>query len=75
MDINKSIIKNIKRNDGKYKAEKLVSNTYLQKEFYTSYKNYEKDLEKRSSYEIALWIDSNEKHLAALKKKALLNIN
>ena len=72
MNINKSIIKNIKRNDGKYKAEKLVSNTCLQKEFYTSYKNYEKDLEKRSSYEIALWIDSNEKHLAALKKESII---
>lgn len=68
MDINNALIKNIKRNDQKYKKEKLLSNEKLQKEFYTSYKKYEKSLEVRDSYEVALWIESNEKHLTAIKQ-------
>lgn len=37
----------------------------LKKEFFTSLKNYEFKLTKQSAYEIALWIESNEKHLSA----------
>jgi len=37
----------------------------LKKEFFTSLKNYEFKLNEQSAYEIALWIESNEKHLSA----------
>ena len=38
------------------------------KEFFTSLKNYEFKLTEQSAYEIALWIESNEKHLSALQQ-------
>ena len=37
----------------------------LKKEFFTSLRNYEFNLLEKSAYEIALWIESNEKHLSA----------
>lgn len=40
----------------------------LKKEFFTSLKNYEFKLTEQSAYEIALWIESNEKHLSASQK-------
>lgn len=65
MNINKNIIKTIKRNNAKFKNIKFIENEELKKEFYTSLKNYEFRLIKQSAYEIALWIESNEKHLSA----------
>lgn len=73
MKINKNVINLIKRNAKNFKDEKLKENKILQKEFYTSFKNYEKNLEERTSYETALWIDSNEQHLKSLCKKNLTN--
>jgi len=67
MEINKHIINFIKRNSEQFKQEKLIQNDRLQKEFFTSLKNYEFQLTNLSSYEIALWIESNEKHLSALQ--------
>lgn len=40
----------------------------LKKEFFTSLKNYEFKLTEQSAYEIALWIESNEKHLSAYEQ-------
>lgn len=37
----------------------------LKKEFFTSLKDCEFKLTEQSAYEIALWIESNEKHLSA----------
>ena len=68
MDINKNIINLIKRNDTKFKNIKFMEDEKLKKEFFTSLKNYEVKLIKQSAYEIALWIESNEKHLAASQK-------
>lgn len=64
MKINRNIINLIKRNDDKFKNVKFNQNEILKKEFYTSLKKYEFALTKKSAYEIALWIESNEKHLS-----------
>ena len=68
MDINKNIISLIKRNDCKFKNIKFMQDEKLKKEFFTSLKKYELKLLEESAYEIALWIESNEKHLAASKQ-------
>lgn len=68
MNINKNIINLIKRNDTKYKNIKFTHDEQLQKEFFTSLKNYEFKLTEQSAYEIALWIESNEKHLSSSKQ-------
>lgn len=68
MNINKNIINLIKRNDTKYKNIKFIHDEQLQKEFFTSLKNYEFKLTEQSAYEIALWIESNEKHLSSSKQ-------
>lgn len=68
MEINKNIINLIKRNDSEFKSIKFNQNEKLKKEFYTSLKKYEFDLIKKSAYEIALWIESNEKHLSVSNK-------
>lgn len=65
MNINKNIINIIKRNDSKFKNIKFMHDDQLKKEFFTSLKNYEFKLTEQSAYEIALWIESNEKHLSA----------
>ena len=65
MNINKNIINIIKRNDLKFKKIKFTEDEELKKEFFTSLKNYEFKLSQQSAYEIALWIESNEKHIAA----------
>ena len=65
MDINKNIINLIKRNDTKFKNIKFIQDEKLKKEFFISLKNYEFKLTEQSAYEIALWIESNEKHLSA----------
>ena len=43
----------------------LYARWKAKKEFFTSLKNYEFKLSEQSAYEIALWIESNEKHLSA----------
>ena len=68
MEINKDIIKLIKRNDTKFKNIKFMQDEKLKKEFFTSLKNYEFELTEQSAYEIVLWIESNEKHLSATKQ-------
>ena len=68
MDINKNIINLIKRNDTKFKNIKFIQDEKLKKEFFTSLKKYEFRLMEQSAYEIALWIESNEKHLSASKQ-------
>lgn len=68
MDINKNIINLIKRNDTKFKNIKFMQDEKLKKEFFTSLKNYEFKLTEQSAYEIALWIESNEKHLSASRQ-------
>jgi len=65
MNINKNIINIIKRNDLKFKKLNFTEDKELQKEFFTSLKNYEFKLSQQSAYEIALWIESNEKHISA----------
>ena len=65
MDINKDIINLIKRNDRQFKNIKFMQDEKLKKEFFISLKNYEFKLTEQSAYEIALWIESNEKHLSA----------
>ncbi len=65
MNINKNIINIIKRNDTKFKNIKFMQDEQLKKEFFISLKNYEFKLTEQSAYEIALWIESNEKHLSA----------
>lgn len=72
MRINKNIISIIKRNDTKFKNIKLMQDEQLKKEFFTSLKNYEYNLTEQSAYEIALWIESNEKHLSALQRNNLI---
>lgn len=47
----------------------------LKKEFFTSFKNYEFKLTEQSAYEIALWIESNEKHLSALHQNNFTKYN
>lgn len=65
MEINKNVINTIKRNDKKFKQMDFIQDEKLKKEFFTSLKNYEDKLIHQSAYEVALWIESNEKHLAA----------
>lgn len=47
----------------------------LKKEFFTSLKNYEFKLTEQSAYEIALWIESNEKHLSASQQNNFTKYN
>ncbi len=68
MNINKNIINLIKRNDTKFKNIKFIQDEKLKKEFFTSLKKDEFRLMEQSAYEIALWIESNEKHLSASKQ-------
>ena len=75
MDINKSIINLIKRNDCKFKNIKFAQDEKLKKEFFTSLKKYEFKLTERSAYEIALWIESNEKHLSASRQNNFTKYN
>lgn len=75
MDINKDIIKLIKRNDNKFKNIKFIQDNKLKKEFFTSLKNYEHKLTQQSAYEIALWIESNEKHLSNSGKNNYYHYN
>ena len=72
MHINKNIISIIKINENKFKNIKLMQDEQLKKEFFTSLKNYEFNLTEQSAYEIALWIESNEKHLSALQRNNLI---
>ncbi len=65
MNINKDILNIIKRNDNKFKNIMFMEDEQLQKEFFTSLKNYEIKLMGQSAYETALWIESNEKCLSA----------
>ena len=71
MNINKNIINIIKRNDTKFKNISFMQDEQLKKEFFTSLKNYEFKLTEQSAYEIALWIESNEKHLSSSSKQNL----
>ena len=75
MNINKNIINIIKRNDSKYKNINFMQDEQLKKEFFTSLKNYEFKLTEQSAYEIALWIESNEKHLSASKQNNFTKYN
>ncbi len=75
MDINKNIINLIKRNDVKFKNIKFMQDEKLKKEFFTSLKNYEFKLTEQSAYEIALWIESNEKHLSASQQNNFTKYN
>ena len=75
MDINKNIINLIKRNDTKFKNIKFMQDEKLKKEFFTSLKNYEFKLTEQSAYEIALWIESNEKHLFASSQNNFTKYN
>ena len=65
MTIDKNLIKLIKRNEAKFKNIRFMQDEQLKKEFFTSLKNYEFKLTEKTAYDIALWIDSNEKHLSA----------
>ncbi len=71
MKIDRNIIKLIRRNPDKFKRIKLKQDEKLQKEFFTSLKNYEFKLTKESAYDIALWIDSNEKQLTSINQNNL----
>lgn len=75
MKINKSIINIIKRNDEKFKNISFMQDEKLKKEFFTSLKNYEFKLTEQSAYEIALWIESNEKHLSASQQNNFTKYN
>lgn len=75
MDINKNIISFVKRNDSKFKNIEFIDDEKLKKEFFTSLKNYEFKLTKQSAYEIALWIESNEKHLSASQQDNFTRYN
>ena len=75
MNINKNIINLIKRNDNKFKNIKFMQDEQLKKEFFTSLKNYEFKLTEQSAYEIALWIESNEKHLSASQQNNFTKYN
>ena len=75
MDINKNIINLIKRNDVKFKNTTFMQDEKLKKEFFTSLKNYELKLTEQSAYEIALWIESNEKHLSASQQNNFTRYN
>lgn len=67
MIIDQNIINTIK-NDAKFKSQKFMQDEQLKKEFFTSLRNYEFKLTEQSAYEIALWIESNEKHLSSLQQ-------
>ena len=41
MEINKNMLNFIKRNSDKFKKKNLMEDPHLQKEFFTSFKNYE----------------------------------
>lgn len=71
MKIDTKLISNIKDNS-KYKNESMSDNNPLEKEFYTSLKNFEKDIVSKSSYEAALWIESNEKYLSSIGKHNII---
>ncbi len=73
MKINTNIINLIKRNESKFKNISFMQDEKLKKEFFTSLKNYEYKLTESSAYEIALWIESNEKHLSALNQNNFTN--
>ena len=73
MNINKNIISIIKRNNTKFKNIKFMQDELLKKEFFSSLKNYEFKLTEQSAYEIALWIESNEKHLSASRQNNFTN--
>lgn len=75
MDINKNVINLIKRNNVKFKNIKFSEDEKLKKEFYTSLKKYEFKLAEESAYEIALWIESNEKQLSAPKQNNFTKYN
>lgn len=75
MKINTNIINLIKRNEAKFKNISFMQDEKLKKEFFTSLKNYEYKLTESSAYEIALWIESNEKHLSALNQNNFTNYN
>ena len=75
MNINKDVINHIKRNDSKFKNIKFIQDEKLKKEFFTSLKKYEFKLTEESAYEIALWIESNEKHLSASKQNNFTKYN
>ena len=75
MKINRNIINIIKRNDTKFKNIKFMQDEQLKKEFFTSLKNYELKLTEQSAYEIALWIESNEKHLSAIQQNNFTKYN
>ena len=75
MEINKNIINIIKRNDEKFKNISFMQDEKLKKEFFTSLKNYEIKLTEQSAYEIALWIESNEKHLSASQQNNFTKYN
>jgi hypothetical protein len=75
MVINRNTINLIKRNDIKFKNIKFMQDEKLKKEFFTSFKNYEFKLTEQSAYEIALWIESNEKHLSALHQNNFTKYN
>lgn len=68
MTIDKNIVNFVKRNDSKFKNITLTKDEKLKKEFFTSFKKYEFELIEKSAYEIALWVESNEKHLSASKQ-------
>jgi len=68
MEINNDVISEIKSDDKKYKNFKFTDEEKLKKEIFTSLKNYEINLTQQTAYEIALWVESNEKHLSALNK-------
>lgn len=72
MKIDNSIIGEVKRKPNVYKNQTLDNNYKLEKEFYTSLKNYERMLISKSVYEIALWVESNEHNINSRKN---ININ
>ena len=75
MNINKNVINLIKRNDSKFKNIKFMEDDKLKKEFFTSLKKYEFKLTEESAYEIALWVESNEKRLSASNQNNFTKYN
>ena len=71
MNIDTKLISNIKSNP-ESKSQSMSDNQLLEKEFYTSLKNFEKDMINKSSYETALWIESNEKYLSSVGKNNII---
>ena len=68
MEINKNIINLIKRNDTKFKNINFNQNERLKKGILYILKKLRFELAEKSAYEIALWIESNEKHLSTSKQ-------